>query len=64
MRGPGPKWREKHADALISAASAQHVNIGGGKRARNASDSVPYSLWIVPAAVLALIGLAAVVALA
>jgi hypothetical protein len=64
MRGPGPKWREKHAGALVSAASAQRELNAGTMRTAGAKHDLPYSVWIVPAAALALIGLAAMVALA
>jgi len=52
MRGPGPKWREKHD--WMPAGSAKERQL-----------KLPYSLWLIPtAAAVALIGVAAVVALA
>ncbi len=50
MRGPGPKWLEKHGEDPAPAAM------------RN--SDLPLSIWIVPAATVALLGLAAIVALA
>lgn len=52
MRGPGPRWREKH-DGVSAAASK-------GQQKQPEQD---YPLWLVPAAV-ALLGVAAAVALA
>lgn len=51
MRGPGPKWHAKH---------------GGGAPAQPKAESfdLPLSTWLLPAATAALLGLAAVVALA
>jgi hypothetical protein len=49
MRGPGPRWHEKHDGAP-----------GGAGNERHEQD---YALWLVPAAV-ALLGVAAAVALA
>ena len=51
MRGPGPKWREKRD--WMPAGSAKEREL-----------ELPYSLWLIPAAEVALIGVAAVVALA
>ena len=49
MRGPGPRWHEKHDGARPADWKEQHEQ--------------DYALWLVPAAV-ALIGVAAAVALA
>jgi hypothetical protein len=49
MRGPGPRWHEKHDGAPAGAGNEQHEQ--------------DYALWLVPAAV-ALLGVAAAVALA
>ena len=49
MRGPGPRWHEKHDGVSLAAPK-------GAARA-------DYALWLVPAAV-ALLGVAAAVALA
>ena len=48
MRGPGPKWHAKH----------------GGQPEANETFELPLSTWLLPAATAALLGLAAVVALA
>jgi hypothetical protein len=48
MRGPGPRWHEKH-DCVPATARKEHEH--------------DYALWLVPAAV-ALLGVAAAVALA
>jgi hypothetical protein len=50
MRGPGPKWHEKH----------------DGQQAEKRSDSLPLPLatWLLPAATAALLGLVAMVTLA
>ncbi len=50
MRGPGPKWHEKYDGLSLGAAKAQ--------------DELPFSLWLIPAAAFALLGIAAAVALA
>jgi hypothetical protein len=49
MRGPGPRWHEKHDRVPAAARKEQHEQ--------------DYALWLVPAAV-ALLGVAAAVALA
>ena len=49
MRGPGPRWHEKHDCVPATARTEQHEH--------------DYALWLVPAAV-ALLGVAAAVALA
>jgi hypothetical protein len=49
MRGPGPKWHEKHGGAPVPAV-------------RKRTD-LPMSIWVLPAVTAALLGLAAVVAL-
>jgi len=51
MRGPGPKCHEKHD--WMPAGSA-----------KEREPELPYSLWLIPAAAVALLGLAAAVALA
>lgn len=50
MRGPGPKWHEKYS-GLPAPTADERLEL-------------PYSIWLVPAATVALLGLAAVVALA
>ena len=49
MRGPGPRWHEKHDRVPAAARKDQHEH--------------DYAPWLVPAAV-ALLGVAAAVALA
>jgi hypothetical protein len=49
MRGPGPRWHEKHNERPATTRDEQHEQ--------------NYALWLVPAAI-ALIGVAAAVALA
>jgi hypothetical protein len=49
MRGPGPRWHEKHDCVPATARKEQHEH--------------DYALWLVPVAV-ALLGVAAAVALA
>ena len=49
MRGPGPRWHEKHDRVPAAARKDQHEH--------------DYARWLVPAAV-ALLGVAAAVALA
>ena len=51
MRGPGPKWHEKHDGASLGVDNERQPEL-------------PYSLWLIPAAACALLGLAAAVALA
>ena len=51
MRGPGPKWHEKYDGVSLEAESEQQPEL-------------PYSLWLIPAAAFALLGVAAAVALA
>jgi hypothetical protein len=50
MRGPGPKWHEKYDGVSLGAEEHQ--------------PELPYSLWLIPAAAFALLGIAAAVALA
>jgi hypothetical protein len=50
MRGPGPKWQQKHSGLPVPA--------------RDKTTELPLSVWLLPAATAALLGLAAVVALA
>ncbi|HEV7464147.1 MAG TPA: hypothetical protein VGN85_09630 [Methyloceanibacter sp.] len=63
MRGPGPKWREKHAAALLAAASAQH-EVKFTARPAQAKRGWPLATLIVPVAAAALLGFVAVLALA
>jgi hypothetical protein len=51
MRGPGPKWHAKHDEFQAGGAEEQPLEL-------------PYSLWLIPAAAVALLGVAAAVALA
>jgi hypothetical protein len=73
MRGPGPKWHEKHKAALHHAASAQPKSAQAGvdapawrEAARHAKGryDLRYALWIVPLTVAALLGFVVVAALA
>ena len=50
MRGPGPKWHAKHSE-LSAPAKVKTADL-------------PLSIWLLPAATAALLGLVAVVALA
>jgi hypothetical protein len=50
MRGPGPKWHEKHAGLPAPVATERRW--------------LPPSLWLISIATVALLSLAAVVALA
>jgi hypothetical protein len=50
MRGPGPKWLERYGERPAPVATTK--------------SNLPLSIWIVPAATVALLGLAAIVALA
>ena len=49
MRGPGPKWHAKHS---------------GLPEPEQEERRLPASIWLVPAATITLLGLAAAVALA
>jgi hypothetical protein len=49
MRGRGPKWHEKYDGVSLEADN---------------KPELPYSLWLIPAAAVALLGVAAAVALA
>jgi hypothetical protein len=51
MRGPGPKWHEKYDGVSLEAENEQQPEL-------------PYSLWLIPAAAFALLGIAAAVAFA
>jgi hypothetical protein len=73
MRGPGPKWHEKHKAALHHAASAQpkdaqpRVDAPAWRvaaRHTNARHDLRYALWIVPLTAAALLGFVMVAALA
>ena len=50
MRGPGPKWREKHGEAPTPVMQRR--------------PQLPLSIWILPVTTIALLGLAAIVAFA
>jgi hypothetical protein len=50
MRGPGPRWREKHG-APPSPTPEQRLEL-------------PYSIWLIPAATLALLVTVTALALA
>jgi hypothetical protein len=76
MRGPGPKWHEKHKAALLEAASAQPKDTTAGAEATpgvwswiaNRHAGVRHDLgfvrWIVPLTATALLGFVVVFALA
>jgi len=76
MRGPGPKWHEKHMTALHQAASAQpkdaeeRAEAAPGVWTRLATRRVSarhdlrYALWLVPLTIAALSGFVVVAALA
>ena len=51
MRGPGPKYHAKHGGL-------------SGNTAAGKSQSLPYSIWIVPIASAALLGAVVMIALA
>ncbi len=57
MRGPGPKWREKHASALITAAGAQPKSEAGDQ------GEMPFAVWAIPATAVVLLGFVAVITL-
>ena len=50
MRGPGPKWHEKHGTSPVPAVVQRR--------------DLSYSLWIVPVTLVALLGAVVVAALA
>jgi type VI protein secretion system component VasF len=73
MRGPGPKWHEKHKAALHHAASAQPKDAQpkldapawrAAARHVKARHDLRYALWILPLTVAALLGFVVVAALA
>jgi hypothetical protein len=76
MRGPGPKWHEKHKAALHQAASAQpkdalvstEPELGAwariAARRLKARHNVGFARWIVPLAAAALLGFVVVATLA
>ena len=76
MRGPGPKWHEKHKAALHQAARAQpkdaeeRAQAAPGVWTRLATGRVSarhdlrYALWLVPLTIAALFGFVVVAALA
>jgi hypothetical protein len=51
MRGPGPKWHAKHDGLPEDVAEEQKLEL-------------PFLLWLIPAAAVALLGVAAAIALA
>jgi hypothetical protein len=57
MRGPGPKWHEKHAAALISAASAQP------RPEAKAHRETSFAVWAIQATAAVLLGFVAVITL-
>ena len=73
MRGPGPKWHEKHKAALHHAASAQPKDAQprldapawrAAARHVKPRHDLRYALWILPLTVAALLGFVVVAALA
>ena len=74
MRGPGPKWQEKHRTSFRLAASAQPKDEAERELlAQSAQATLPrdsskqalrFALWLVPLTVAALLGAVAVAALA
>jgi hypothetical protein len=69
MRGPGPKWHEKHREALHVAASLQpkdeterELLAQSAKAIQPAAKTseLRYMMWIVPVTVAALVGAVAV----
>ncbi|HZP08182.1 hypothetical protein [Methyloceanibacter sp.] len=74
MRGPGPKWHEKHRAAFRAAASVQPkdetereilfqtAQLAKTAKASGGKHDLRYALWIVPLTVAALIGAVAVAA--
>jgi hypothetical protein len=64
MRGPGPKWHEKHAAALVSAARAQREVKFTERPAAHAKRGWSFATWIVPIAAAAVLGFVAVLTLA
>ncbi len=74
MRGPGPKWHEKHRVAFRLAAGAQPKDEAERELLAQSAEALQpsakmkhelrYALWIVPITVAALLGAVAVAALA
>ena len=76
MRGPGPKWHEKHKAALLEAASAQPKDAQAGAEAApgvwsriatrrlKARPDLGFVRWVVPLTAAALLGFVVVFALA
>ncbi len=74
MRGPGPKWHEKHRAAFRMAASVQPKDEAEREMLAQAAQSVQanqssgkthqmrFTLWLVPLTVAALLGAVAVAA--
>jgi hypothetical protein len=69
MRGPGPKWHEKHREAFHVAASVQPKDDAERELlARSAQTIQPaakkpelrYVMWIVPITIAAVVGAVAV----
>ena len=74
MRGPGPKWHEKHRTAFRMAASVQPKDEAEREMLVQAAQTVQaqqpahkkhemrFTLWVVPLTVAALLGAVAVAA--
>jgi hypothetical protein len=69
MRGPGPKWHDKHREAFHVAASVQPKDEAERELlAKSAKKAQPgakkhelhYVMWIVPITIAALVGAVAV----
>ena len=76
MRGPGPKWHEKHKTALLEAASAQPKDAQAAAEAApgvwsriaarrlKARPDLGFVRWVVPLTAAARLGFVVVFALA
>jgi len=71
MRGPGPKWQEKHRASFRLAASAQpkseterELLAQAAQPHEHTKQVQRFSLWLVPLTVAALLGAIAVATLA
>ena len=68
MRGPGPKWHAKHANALVAAAGIQPVVPADAPLACFRTAEARFKTWIMgwiaPTAAAAAVGFMAVMALA
>jgi len=69
MRGPGPKWHEKHRAAFRMAASVQPKDETERELLAQAAHAIQtpakkpelhYALWVVPITIAALVGAVAV----